>query len=495
MLLRTLATILLTHAAIAAEKPNVLLILVDDLKPAIGAFGDPHAKTPALDSLASRGIRFERAYCNQAVCAPSRFNLMLGSHSTSTGLYDLGNHLRKALPNAVTLPQYFQAHGYRTESLGKVFHIGHGNPGDPQSFSVPHFKEKVVEYVLPESTNGKLTREEGLFTNRGAHDENGKLRQRGPAWEAPDVADEAYADGRVAAETIRRLEAAKNRDEPFFIAAGFARPHLPFTAPKKYWDLYDPDQLPAADQLHLPKGAPEFAGKHGSEISAYKPVPDHWDGRGKPELSRKLVHGYYASTSYADAQIGKLLAALDRLGLADNTIVVLWGDHGFQQSAPRDFDRSHVRRPQVHSPSASSSPNGRQRWESEKTFRTPGPGDADFDPAKPKYYVLDMFPYPSGAGLHVGHPEGYTATDIIGRYKRMTGFNVLHPMGYDSFGLPAEQYAIKTGQHPAITTAANIENFRRQLKSLGFAYDWDREIATTDPGIRALDAVDLPATL
>ncbi|NQX00164.1 leucine--tRNA ligase, partial [bacterium] len=116
-----------------------------------------------------------------------------------------------------------------------------------------------------------------------------------------------------------------------------------------------------------------------------------------------------------------------------------------------------------------------------KTFRTPGPGDADFDPAKPKYYVLDMFPYPSGAGLHVGHPEGYTATDIIGRYKRMNGFNVLHPMGYDSFGLPAEQYAIKTGQHPAITTAANIENFRRQLKSLGFGYDWDREIATTDP--------------
>ena len=126
-------------------------------------------------------------------------------------------------------------------------------------------------------------------------------------------------------------------------------------------------------------------------------------------------------------------------------------------------------------------PKWQARWEAEQTFRTPGPGDADFDPGKPKYYVLDMFPYPSGAGLHVGHPEGYTATDILGRYKRLTGHNVLHPMGYDSFGLPAEQYAIKTGQHPAVTTAANIENFRRQLKSLGFAYDWEREIATTDP--------------
>ena len=127
-------------------------------------------------------------------------------------------------------------------------------------------------------------------------------------------------------------------------------------------------------------------------------------------------------------------------------------------------------------------PKWQSRWDSEKTFRTPSPGEEGFDASKPKYFVLDMFPYPSGAGLHVGHPEGYTATDIIGRYKRMMGFNVLHPMGYDSFGLPAEQYAIKTGQHPAITTAANIENFRRQLKSLGFAYDWDREIATTDPG-------------
>ncbi len=133
-------------------------------------------------------------------------------------------------------------------------------------------------------------------------------------------------------------------------------------------------------------------------------------------------------------------------------------------------------------PFADFEPKWQARWDEEKTFRTPNPGEEGFDASKPKYYVLDMFPYPSGAGLHVGHPEGYTATDIIGRYKRMNGFNVLHPMGYDSFGLPAEQYAIKTGQHPAITTAANIETFRRQLKSLGFAYDWDREIATTDPG-------------
>ncbi len=126
-------------------------------------------------------------------------------------------------------------------------------------------------------------------------------------------------------------------------------------------------------------------------------------------------------------------------------------------------------------------PKWQAKWDAEKTFKVPNPGQPGFDAGKPKYYVLDMFPYPSGAGLHVGHPEGYTATDIVSRYKRMKGFNVLHPMGWDSFGLPAEQYAIKTGQHPSVTTYANIDNFRRQLKMLGFSYDWDREIATTDP--------------
>src|SRR4051794_23461159 len=121
-------------------------------------------------------------------------------------------------------------------------------------------------------------------------------------------------------------------------------------------------------------------------------------------------------------------------------------------------------------------------WDEARTFHARNPGEENFDPAKPKFYVLDMFPYPSGAGLHVGHPEGYTATDIIARYKRLKGFNVLHPMGWDAFGLPAEQYAIRTGQHPAITTRENVAKFKTQLKRIGFSYDWQREINTTDPG-------------
>ena len=314
----------------AAEKPNVLMILVDDLKPALGCYGDGVAKTPSLDALAAQGMRFDLAYCNQAVCAPSRFTLMLGSHSTSTGLYGLGSQLREIVPDAVTLPQYFARYGYHTQSLGKVFHIGHGNHGDPASFMEPHFHEKVIEYVDPASTDGgKLTREEAYFTNQKL----GQIKSlpRGAAFESPDVDDEAYADGRVAEETIKRLRAAKERRErdgtPFFIAAGFARPHLPFSAPKKYWDLYDPQMLPMPKFEDLPSGAPAVAGKRGGEITNYKPVPEKGDL--DDALKRKLIHGYYASASFVDAQIGKVVAELGRLGLAKNTIVVLWGDHGF----------------------------------------------------------------------------------------------------------------------------------------------------------------------
>lgn len=320
------------NVALAADRPNVLLILVDDLKPALGCYGDSVAQTPNIDRLAARAMRFDLAFCNQAVCAPSRFTLMLGSHSTSTGLYGLGSRLREIIPGAVTMPQYFAKHGYGTESLGKVFHIGHGNEGDPDSFSVTHFHDKVIEYLDPESTDGgQLTREEAYFTNQRLG-EIGSL-PRGAAFESPDVEDVQYADGRVAAETVRRLQAARRRRDvngtPFFIAAGFARPHLPFSAPRKYWDLFDPAKLPLPKFEDLPKNAPVVAGKRGGEITNYKPVPTDPHADFCDSLTRRLIHGYYASTSFVDAQIGKVLEELDRLGLARNTIVVLWGDHGF----------------------------------------------------------------------------------------------------------------------------------------------------------------------
>ena len=307
--------------------PNILLLLVDDLKPALGCYGDPYAKTPHLDQLAARGLRFDLAYCNQAVCAPSRFTLMLGAHSTATGLYGLGHKLRRSMPEAVTMPQFFAQHGYHTESMGKIFHIGHGNEGDPESFSVPHFHDKVIEYLDPASTEGgKLTREEAYFTNQ-------KLDQirslpRGAAFEATNSRDEDYADGRVAAEAIKRLRAAKTRKGPFFMAVGFVRPHLPFSAPQRYWDLHDPSKFPLSPFPDHPKGSPGIAHKRAGEIAMYSPVPPKNEDYTE-KLKRQLVHGYYASVSYMDAQIGKVMTELDHLGLDSNTIVVLWGDHGF----------------------------------------------------------------------------------------------------------------------------------------------------------------------
>lgn len=320
------AGLLSVSALAAAERPNVLLICVDDLKPALGCYGDPVAKSPNIDRLAARGVRFDAAYCNQAVCSPSRNNLMLGSRSTSLGIYNLSTNFRTAVPEAVTLTQYFMRAGWRAEGMGKILHVGHGNTNDEASWSVPFHKEKLVEYLLPESTGGKLTREEAFFSNAKA----GPVAQlpRGAAWEYPDVGDEAYGDGRLAAEAIKRLRAAKAKPEqPLFLAVGFARPHLPFCAPKKYWDLYDAAKLPLAKRTTPPDGAPDYAGKTVMELNNYDPVPERPP---VPEdVQRKLVHGYYASVSYADAQIGRVLDELEKSGLAEKTIVVLWGDHGW----------------------------------------------------------------------------------------------------------------------------------------------------------------------
>ncbi|MDA0752280.1 MAG: sulfatase [Verrucomicrobia bacterium] len=306
---------------------NVLIILVDDLKPNLGCYGDPLAKTPNIDRLAASGMRFEMAYCNQSVCAPSRNNLLLGSRSTSIGIYGLGRHFRDVLPNAVTMPQYFSKNGWKSASFGKVLHTGHGNHDDPHSWDVPAYLDKVVEYLLPESTEGgQLTREEAYFTNQKL-DRIGSL-PKGYAWENADVDDDGYADGRIAEKVIERLQFHQNEPEkPFFIMAGFVKPHLPFTAPKKYWDMHDPNAFPLASDQNDPEAAPGFAGKRGGEIVNYAPLTVA--NLKETAVQRQLLHGYYAAASFADAQIGKVLDALDRYGFSDNTMVVLWGDHGW----------------------------------------------------------------------------------------------------------------------------------------------------------------------
>ena len=243
---------------------------------------------------------------------------------TALGIYDLGTNFRVASSNAVTLSQYFMQHGYRAEGLGKIFHVGHGNHEDPASWSVPHFQQKSIAYVKPESrANQGLTREEALFANQDA-----KGLPRGAAYESADVPDNAYPDGKIADEAIRRLHAAKAKpNTPFFLAVGFLKPHLPFCAPKKYWDLYDLASFTVPALRNAPAGAPRYAPSGWGELRQYSDIPDA--GPLTDDQARTLIHGYHAAVSYMDAQLGKVLNELERLGLASNTIIVLWGDHGW----------------------------------------------------------------------------------------------------------------------------------------------------------------------
>jgi iduronate 2-sulfatase len=311
------------------ERPNILLICVDDLKPALGCYGDRLARSPNIDRLAARGLVFERAYCNQAVCAPSRNSLLTGLRPQTLGIYDLGTNFRAAVPDAVTLPQCFRQQGYRTEALGKIFHVGHGNHEDPNSWSAPHWKAAVVAYALDVSrAKSGMTREEALFAN-----EDARGLPRGAAFESADVPDNAYPDGALADEAIRRLRsaaekrAAEKPSEPFFLAVGFVKPHLPFCAPKRYWDQFDPDAFVLAERQTRPDGAPPYAPQLGGELRQYAGIPE--SGPIPADLQRKLIHGYYAAASYMDNQLGRLLDELDRLKLAERTIIVLWGDHGW----------------------------------------------------------------------------------------------------------------------------------------------------------------------
>ena len=303
----------LSPASEPVRRPNVLLICVDDLKPILGCYGDKIAQTPNVDRLAGQGVLFESAYCNQAVCSPSRNALLTSLRPQTLGIYDLATNFRRSRPDAVTMAQHFQQNGYITQALGKVFHVGHGNAEDEVSWTVPHWRPKASQYQLAASQDNKRA------TNNGP---------RGTATESADVADDAYGDGQIALEAAARITAAAvNKDQPFFIACGFLKPHLPFVAPKKYWDLYDPKTVPMPQVTAVPENAPSYAPQFGGELRQYSDMPR--EGAISEEDTRRLIHGYYAATSYSDAQIGRVLDALDASGARNNTIVVLWGDHGW----------------------------------------------------------------------------------------------------------------------------------------------------------------------
>lgn len=287
---------------------NVLFIAVDDLRNCAGAFGDPLAKTPHMDALAKRGTVFRNAHCQIAICNPSRASVMTGMRPDSIRVWGLSKHFRDETPDVVTLPQLFKQNGYYTHAIGKVYH-GTGRPSkDPPSWTdepeLDHFA-KIDNYVLEKNRTG------------------GKAA----ATERAEVADNEYRDGKIAEAAIGKLRELKQADKPFFLAVGFQKPHLPFTAPSKYWDLYNQADLAEPSFAQLPAGAPEIAGHDWREARGYTDIPR--TGPIRPEKIAELRHGYYAAASFVDAQIGRVLDELKRLGLQDKTVIALYGDHGF----------------------------------------------------------------------------------------------------------------------------------------------------------------------
>jgi iduronate 2-sulfatase len=298
------------------QKPNILFIAVDDLRTELNCYGEQHMHTPNIDRLAAQGTLFERAYCQQAVCAPSRNSLMTGLRPDALGIYDLQTFFREKVPGVITLPQHFINNGYHAEGMGKIYHTGHGNSDDSLSWSIPRWnmREKIGQLE-------KITRGDTVGLERDFPMINGlKL-----PWYSSPQPEEHMTDAMVAAHAVERIAALK--DSAFFLAVGFVKPHLPFVAPKKYWDLYDPDQIQIPERK-VPGGMPEVALHNFGELRKYHGIPA--EGPLDDETSRNLIHGYYASVSMIDAQVGKLLDALEENGLMDNTIIVLWGDHGWK---------------------------------------------------------------------------------------------------------------------------------------------------------------------
>ncbi|PWD98433.1 sulfatase [Marinilabilia rubra] len=340
--------LLAATSAFAQKKSNVLFIAVDDLKPVIGSYGDEFAQTPHIDQLAEGGTLFTNAHTQRAVCGPSRASLMTGMRPDYTGVWDLKTRMRDVNPDILTLPQYYKENGYASVAIGKIYDPRCvGNNYDAPSWSVPYsesarytYPEKYGEpalsyYALPEAKErvDELRKE---AQEKGVKNVSKYIREHfKPSTECADVEDDAYMDTQIANNALKYMEDLAGQDEPFFLAVGFKRPHLPFAAPKKYWDLYERDEVPLAEYQHAVKNGVDLAyHKHG-ELQSYTDIPeidsfsDIFTKKLSEDKQRELIHGYYAAVSFIDAQVGRIMKRLKELGLDKNTTVVLWGDHGW----------------------------------------------------------------------------------------------------------------------------------------------------------------------
>jgi len=316
LLILTLALFIESHSYATDKKQvfNVLFVAVDDLRPELGCYGNQEIKSPNIDALASESVVFKRAYCQQAICMASRASIMTGMLPETAELFRCGP-VNEAYPEQAKLDDIFRDNGYQVKAFGKIYHHAEDHLkqfGNEWLGENSHSEEQGRGYLDPKSISR-------------IYDDSG----RGPAFESPDVNDTCYFDGYQAEQAVDAIEGFAKAGKPFFLAVGFKKPHLPFNAPQKYWDLYRQDEFDLAANPYLPKNYTQHTIYNFGELRNYNGIP-----KGKEpfseELQRNLIHGYYACVSYMDAQLGKILQKLKETGLDKNTVVVLWGDHGWK---------------------------------------------------------------------------------------------------------------------------------------------------------------------
>lgn len=316
------------------DRLNILFIAIDDLRPQLGCYGHDEIHSPQIDKLAAQGTLFERAYANSPVCGASRLSVLTGirAHPNQWETKDMSEEF-------TTLPAHFKNHGYHAVSIGKVFHKMHDREAD---WSVPPWRSAAIYHGEKDWAGYNHY---GIWQNPESA-EHISAKKRGPYRESAEVGDDAYQDGKVADKTIAELKQLKQQDKPFFLACGFWRPHLPFNAPKKYWDLYQREDIALAPNRYKPENLPRVSGT-SDEFDGYALTGERMT---TDEFHREARHAYYACVSYADAQVGKIIEELDTLGLAENTIIVLWGDHGYHLGEHGFWGKHNTLDHSLHSP-------------------------------------------------------------------------------------------------------------------------------------------------
>ncbi len=420
------------------SRPNVLFIAIDDLRPELGCYGSKHIKSPHIDAFARRGIVFDRAYCQTPVCGPSRSSLLTGIRpdKRTCNIWNAD----KFAPNAVTLPQAFRQAGYHTISNSKIFH-GPEQAARRSWSETPTGHDNHADFFDPASKN---------FVNKPMH---------GPFFEGPDVPDETYVDGQTCAKSLKDLRRLAKMDKPFFLGVGFIRPHLPFYAPKKYWDMYRQKDIALAENRFKPTNAPPSL-RGSREVHSYHDRNIKYNSL---EFHRIARHGYYACVSYVDALVGKLLATLDELKLRDNTIVVIWGDHGWHLGEHNMWAKTNLLHNATHAPLIISAPGFQGNIRTDRIVE-----------------LVDIYPTLCElAGMKLpGHLEGTSMVPLMENPKRQwkkaaftrhgNGFTVTtRDYTYTEYGKDAQRMLYDRKKDPSENeNVAEAEEYKETVKQL-----------------------------